>query len=98
MTEVAEKDPAGGRHFGIPHLSPFQRIVLALLFGIATGVFVGEYAAPLRTVGDIYVGLLQMTVLPFIVCSVIGNIGRLTIAESKRLAIVSFAVLFVLWT
>ena len=82
---------------GKPRLSPFQRIVLALLIGISVGVFLGELAAPLRTVGDVYVGLLQMTVLPFIICSVIGNIGRLTLDQSKRLAITSFAVFFVLW-
>lgn len=78
-------------------LSPFQRILLALLLGIGTGIFLGEIASPLRVVGDVYVGLLQMTVLPFIICSVIGNIGSLTIDQSKRLALISFAVLFVLW-
>ena len=80
-----------------PVLSPFQRILLALLLGIATGVFLGDLASPLRIVGDVYVGLLQMTVLPFIICSVIGNIGSLTIDQSKKLALVGFSVLFLLW-
>jgi len=80
-----------------PRLSPFQRILLALLLGVTTGVFLGELAAPLRVVGDVYVGFLQMTVLPFIICSVIGNIGRLTVDQSKQLAINSFAVLIILW-
>ena len=91
MTDTVQNEVSAKKPARLPRLSPFQRIVIALLLGIAVGVFLGEYAAPLRTVGDVYVGLLQMTVLPFIICSVIGNIGRLTIDESKRLAAVSFA-------
>ena len=45
MTGVAETEAAGGKPARAPRLSPFQRIVLALVLGIATGVFVGEYAA-----------------------------------------------------
>jgi Na+/H+-dicarboxylate symporter/ABC-type amino acid transport substrate-binding protein len=96
LSAPAGSQPGGKLRTGGP-LSPFQRILLALLAGIATGIFLGEIAAPLRVVGDIYVGLLQMTVLPFIICSVIGNIGSLTIDQSKRLALIGFAVLFVLW-
>ncbi len=92
VEEVSEKPP---RRF--PALSPFQRILLALLFGVATGVFLGDLASPLRVVGDVYVGFLQMTVLPFIICSVIGNIGSLTIDQSKKLARVGFSMLFLLW-
>lgn len=78
-------------------MTPFQRILLALGLGIAVGLFLGDYASPLGVVGDVYVGLLQMTVLPFIVCSIVGNIGHLTVAQSKRIAITGFTVLFVLW-
>lgn len=78
-------------------LSLFQRVLLALSLGLTLGLLIGEFAAPLRIVGDVYVGLLQMTVLPFIVCSVISNIGRLTVVEAKRLARVGLAVLAALW-
>ena len=46
-------------------------IWIGLFAGLALGLFIGEYAARLRVVGDIYVGLLQMTVLPYIVVSLI---------------------------
>ncbi len=48
-------------------------------------------------VGNAYVGLLQMTVLPYIVFSVIGNIGRLSHGESKRLAAIGLLLMTILW-
>lgn len=76
---------------------PFAFIVMALVLGVACGLFFGEYCGFLSVAGEAYVGLLQMTVLPYIVFSLTANIGRLSIGESKRLAITSLAVLGLLW-
>lgn len=54
------------------------RILIGVLAGIALGVFLGEWSAPLQVVGDIYLGLLQMTVLPYVVVSLISGIGGFT--------------------
>ncbi|MGI9589723.1 MAG: cation:dicarboxylate symporter family transporter [Myxococcota bacterium] len=72
-------------------------VVLALLAGIATGLFFGEYCAPLAAVGDAYIGLLQMAVLPFIVVSLVTNIGRLTPGQARHLLGGAGVVLVVLW-
>lgn len=80
-----------------PRISLFTFILLALVLGVATGIFLGEHAGDLKVVGDAYVGLLQMTVLPYIVFSLIGNIGRLTMGESRRLATTALAVMLVTW-
>ncbi len=72
--------------------------VLALLAGIACGLFWGERCAPLMKLGDIFVGLLQMTVLPYIVCSLIGNIGQLSIRQSRNTAFFGAIFLLLLWT
>lgn len=45
-------------------LSPFQRVIAALFLGIFAGIFVGEPAGNLEIVGNVYIRLLQMTVLP----------------------------------
>ena len=71
--------------------------VLGLLLGLACGVIFGEYCAPLGVVGDAFIGLLQMTVLPYIVVSLIASFGRLSIRQSRRLGVVGGAVLCVLW-
>jgi proton glutamate symport protein len=80
-----------------PRFSSFSVIVAAALAGVACGLFFGEYCRSLSILGNAYIGLLQMTVLPYIVFSLIGNIGRLSIGESKRLAVVSLCVLALLW-
>lgn len=61
------------------------------------GLTLGEEVQPLRIIGDVYVGLMQMTVLPFIVFSLIGNIGRLNIEELKLLAKTGAVTYALLW-
>ncbi len=61
-------------------------ILIALLLGVATGLVFGEKVARLSLLGDIYVGLLQMTVLPYITFSIIANIGGLPAGISGKLA------------
>ena len=77
--------------------SLFSLILSAIVLGVGVGLFFGELCAGLRILGDIYVGLLQMTVLPYIVFSLISSIGRLSLRDGKRLATVSVSVLLVLW-
>ena len=72
-------------------------IFLALFLGIATGLFIGEYAENLKFIGDVYVGLMQMTVLPYVVFSLIGNIGRLSVREVGLLATSGLKIFLGLW-
>ena len=71
--------------------------LIGLLAGIACGLFFGEEAARLKVIGDAYVRLLQMTVLPYIIFSLIGNIGQLTVEQGKLLAKRAGSVLLILW-
>lgn len=72
-------------------------ILWGLILGIACGLFFGEYCAWLTPIGDAFVGLLQMTVLPYITFALVSNIGRLTFEQGKRMARVGTAVMLVLW-
>jgi Na+/H+-dicarboxylate symporter/ABC-type amino acid transport substrate-binding protein len=69
------------------------QILLGLVFGILTGLFLGEIAAPFSVAGDIFIALLQMTVLPYIVVSLMGNLGRISWSESRGLLIAAMVVL-----
>ena len=75
-----------------------SQILLGLIAGIACGLFFGDFCSWLSIVGDAFVGLLRMTVLPYIVVSLIANLGRLSFQHSRRLASVGGAVLLGLWS
>ena len=67
-------------------LSLSSRIVVALSLGVFIGLFFGEGAGVLQPVADIYIRLMQMTVLPYLVVTLILGLGQLSAAQAKRLA------------
>ena len=69
------------------------QILVGLVIGVFTGLFLGEIAAPFSTVGEIFIALLQMTVLPYIVVSLMGNLGRISWSESRGLVLAAMSVL-----
>lgn len=73
------------------------RILVGLMAGIATGLFFGELVADLKVVGDVFVRLLQITVLPYIVASLISGIGRMSMDNARQLALRGTAVLLFIW-
>lgn len=72
-----------------------QKILLGLFGGVVLGLFFGELVGQLSVVGDIYIGLLQMTVLPYIMLSLIANLGRISWSESRGLLTTLCAVFLV---
>ena len=74
-----------------------QMVLMALAAGVATGVFFGELTTRIKLLGDLYISLLQMMVLPYIIISLIGGIGKLSLAQAKQLAKYAVLVLLVMW-
>ena len=73
------------------------KILLGLIAGIVTGLFFGEMVAGLRVFGDIFIKLLQITVLPYIIVSLISGLGRLQMEQARSLAVRGTLVLLVIW-
>ncbi|MEM7146899.1 MAG: cation:dicarboxylase symporter family transporter [Verrucomicrobiota bacterium] len=73
------------------------RIMIGVLAGLATGLFLGTWAAPFQVIGDIYLGLLQMTVLPYIVVSLISKIGSFTYEHAKEVGRHGLKIQTLLW-
>jgi len=78
-------------------LSLGNRILIGVAAGIALGIFLGELASPFDVIGRIYVGLLQMTVLPYVAVSLIAKIGGLKLDQARRLAGRAGVVMLALW-
>ncbi len=74
-----------------------SKIVISLLLGLICGLFFGESIQWIKWVGDAFVGLLQMAVLPFVTASLIVNVGRLSAETGWKLLRISAAVLSALW-
>jgi len=79
------------------NMSAFQRVITALILGISFGVFVGEPAGDLKLVGNAYIGLLQMTVLPYVLVSIIGGLGRLNSDMAGEIGIKAAFVIVFIW-
>jgi Na+/H+-dicarboxylate symporter/ABC-type amino acid transport substrate-binding protein len=84
MTAAAAGTPS--RFAGWNGLSLSARIVIGLAAGVLAGLFFGERAAVLQPVADIYIRLMQMTVLPYLVVALIIGLGQMNAAQAKRLA------------
>ena len=79
-------------------MSISSQVLIGLGLGIFTGLFLGELVSPVKVVGQIFLNLLMMTVLPYVMVSLIAGLGRLTVEDAKRLAVKGGKVLLVFWT
>ncbi|MEY4756071.1 MAG: Proton/sodium-dicarboxylate symporter [Pseudomonadota bacterium] len=52
-------------------------IIGSVALGVCTGIYAPDFAKSLKFVGDIYVDLLKMVILPFLISAVIVSINRL---------------------
>jgi Na+/H+-dicarboxylate symporter/ABC-type amino acid transport substrate-binding protein len=78
-------------------LSTSQQILFGLVAGIAVGIFFGEKVSFLNWPARVFISLLQVTVLPYIVGSLIVGIGENTGQNARRLAIWGGLALLIIW-
>jgi Na+/H+-dicarboxylate symporter/ABC-type amino acid transport substrate-binding protein len=76
--------------------NPSMRIFIGLVAGVAVGLFFGESASVLQPLADLYIRAMQMTVLPYLVLTLIGGLGKLDQAAARRLGLRALGLLLVL--
>lgn len=72
-------------------------VILGAVFGVLAGIFFGENASVLRPVGKTYVMLMEAVVFPYIICSLIHGLGRLSPTTAWRLFRSSWQVYLMVW-
>ncbi|TWT46358.1 Proton glutamate symport protein [Thalassoglobus neptunius] len=97
LKESEFEKPASARKVSSPPKRLGLWIGIGLVLGILCGLFFGELCAPLQVVGNSYVNLLQMTVLPYLITALISKLGRLNIAQAKRIGWVAAMILLLFW-
>ncbi|VAW64096.1 Symporter with substrate-binding domain [hydrothermal vent metagenome] len=78
-------------------MSPFQRVIIALLLGISTGIIIGEPTGNLEILGNAYIRLLQMTVIPYVLVSIAGGLGKLDSDMASSIGIRAVKVILMIW-
>jgi Na+/H+-dicarboxylate symporter len=78
-------------------MSLSTKIFAGLFLGIAAGLFFGEMTAFLDPVGDGFVQLLKMAVLPYIVVSLVAGLGRLNYGMARDLFLRVGGILLLIW-
>ena len=78
-------------------LSLTTQIIIGLVAGLFVGLFFGEKAAGLEVIGSIYVRGLQMTILPYIMFSLMVGFGSLSYDRAWLLAKRAGLLLLLFW-
>lgn len=72
-------------------------VVIGGSLGIVTGLFLGDDAAILRPMGTTYVKLMEVVVYPYIICSLLHGLGRLSPDTAWRLFRCSWHIYLAVW-
>jgi len=79
--------------FRLPRLVMWHQILIAMILGLAVGHFIGEPAKMLQPLGDVFMSLIRMCVIPVVFVSVVCGITSLTdLSAMRRIAWKSIAI------
>ena len=78
-------------------ISLSTQILIGLTLGLFVGLFFGDKASVFAIVGKAYIGLIQMSILPYMVISLMLGIGSLSYEKAGKLAITGGIVLVASW-
>ncbi len=81
----------------VKKMNSFQRVIVGLVLGIFVGLFVGEPAGQLGIFGTAYVRLLQMTVLPYLLVSIVSGLGKLNSETAAKIGTSAGLLVLFLW-
>lgn len=70
---------------------PAVQIGIAAVAGIVFGLVVGDWAANVKFIGDIFIRLIQMSIVPLVMASVIVATGSMTGTGTGGIAVRTFA-------
>lgn len=85
------------RRFRLFPKSAFSQVIWGLSLGLFIGIFFGEDAGVFGLFGDAYVRLLQMTVVPYVLVSLIGGLGKLDMSHARQIGSQGGMLILFLW-
>ncbi|HNQ26118.1 MAG TPA: cation:dicarboxylase symporter family transporter [Methanoregulaceae archaeon] len=80
-----------------PRISFTIQVFISLIAGILCGLFFGESAQILVPIGNIFIGLMQITSIPSVVIFIVTGIGSIGHEDAKRFLKTVAAILLLIW-
>lgn len=72
-------------------------ILVGMAAGVFVGLFFGEMSLRIKFIGDAFINLLQMTILPYVIVSLMLGFGSLSIKNAKKLATHGGLLMIAFW-
>ncbi|HWQ19755.1 MAG TPA: cation:dicarboxylase symporter family transporter, partial [Methanotrichaceae archaeon] len=82
----------------VPRLNSTAQIFIGLVSGIIVGLVFGDACAVLQPLGTAFIKLMQVTVLPSVVISIISGIGGLKQSDARLIARKGSLVMLMIWS
>lgn len=73
------------------------RLLIAMVLGILTGLIFGDACQALSPISNAFIMLLKMTVLPYMVCSLVHGTGSSSPDGARKLLASSITVILLTW-
>jgi len=74
-----------------------QQILIGILAGAACGLFLGEKASIFEPFAMAFIKIMQISVLPFLVASIISGVSNLKVSEAGKIALKGGIVVISFW-
>src|SRR5512144_736696 len=81
----------------LPRIGFTAQVFLAILAGALAGLFFGESTAILDPVGQVFIGLLQITVIPTVIIFIVTGIGSISEGDARDFLRTVVGVVLLLW-
>jgi Na+/H+-dicarboxylate symporter len=91
-TEAGEQGPRGPLHRYWFDIKLWKRILGALVLGAIAGLLWGEGAVQIKWIGDLFVRLIQMAVVPLVFITIVA--GVVGLEDPRRLGSIGIKTLF----
>lgn len=78
-------------------MSMSTMVLLSFAIGIIFGLFFGELMSPIAFIGDAFIKLLQMTIIPYIMVSLISSLGNLSYDQAKSMGLKVGKLMLIIW-
>ncbi len=86
-----------GGQVKVPKLSFAAQIFASLIAGTVCGLFLGEKALILAPIGDIFIKLIQITIIPSIVIFIITGVGSINQSDAKEFLKKVALIMLLMW-